>query len=82
MAQVIKMMEFQGEDQLDSLVIMLGTYDVSTASGTPEGRWEPLLVCLLNELKEKYRPRLVVLCTILQNPEVGTESWKWRSKML
>ena len=71
-AQVIKMMEFQGEDQLDSLVIMLGTYDVSTASGTPEGRWEPLLVCLLNELKEKYRPRLVVLCTILQNPEVGT----------
>ena len=71
-AQVIKMMEFQGEDHLDTLVIMLGTNDVSRAPVTPEGKWEPLLVCLLNELKEKYRPRLVVLCTIPQNQEVGT----------
>ena len=71
-AQVIKMMEFQGEDYLDTLVIMLGTNDVSRAPVTPEGKWEPLMVCLLNELKEKYRPRLVVLCTIPQNPMVGT----------
>ena len=71
-AQFIKMMEFQGEDQLDTLVIMLGTNDVSRAPVTPEGRSEPLLVCLLNELKEKYRPRLVVLSTIPQTPEVGT----------
>ena len=72
MAQVIKMMEFQAEDHLDSLMIMLGTNDVSRAPVTPEGKWESLLVCLLNELKEKYRPRLVVLCTIPQNPEMGT----------
>ena len=71
-AQIIKMMEFKGEDHLHTLVIMLGTNDVSRAPVTPEGKWEPLLVCLLNELKEKYRPRLVVLCTIPQNPEVGT----------
>ena len=71
-AQVIKMMEFQGEDHLDTLVIMLGTNDVSRAPVTPEGKWKPLLVGLLNELKEKYRPRLVVLCTIPQNPEMGT----------
>ena len=57
-AQVIKMMEFQSEDHLDTLVIMLGTNDVSRAPVTPESKWEPLLVCLLNELKEKYRPRL------------------------
>ena len=71
-AQVIKMIEFQSEDHLDTLVIMLGTNDVSRAPVTPESKWEPLLVCLLNELKEKYRPRLVVLCTIPQNPIVGT----------
>ena len=71
-AQVIKMMEFQGEDHLDTLVIMLRTNDVSRAPVTPESKWEPLVVCLLNELKEKYRPRLVVLCTIPQNPEMGT----------
>ena len=71
--QVIKMMEFQGENHLDTLAIMLGgIIDVSRAPVTPEGKWEPLMVCLLNELKEKYRPRLVVLCTIPQNPEVGT----------
>ena len=66
-AQVIKMMEFQGE-----LVMMLRNNDVSRAPVTPEGKWEPLLVCLLNELKQKYRPRLVVLCTLPQNSEVGT----------
>ena len=70
-AQVIKMMEFQSEDHLDALVIMLGTNDVSRAPVTPESKWEPLLVCLLNELKEKYRPKLVVLCTIPQNPLAG-----------
>ena len=72
MAQVIKMMEFQSEDYLDTLVIMLGTNDVSRAPVTPESKWEPLLVCLLNKLKEKYRPRLTGLCTIPQNPMVGT----------
>ena len=46
--QVIKMMEFQDEDHLDTLVIMLGTNDVSRVPVTPEGKWEPLLVCLLN----------------------------------
>ena len=71
-AQVMKMMEFQSEDHLDTLVILLGTNDVSRAPMTPDSKWEPLLVCLLNELKEKYRPRLVVLCTIPQNPLVGT----------
>ena len=71
-AQVIKMMEFQSEDHLDTLVIMLGTNDVSRAPVTPESKWEPLLVCLLNELKEKYRPGFVVLCTIPQNPLVST----------
>ena len=71
-AQVIKMMEFQSEDHLDTLIIMLGTNDVSRAPVTPESKWEPLLVCLLNELKEKYRPKLVILCTIPPNPLVGT----------
>ena len=71
-AQVMKIMEFQSEDYLDTLVIMLGTNDVSRAPVTLESKWEPLLVCLLNELKENYRPRLVVLCTIPQNPMVGT----------
>ena len=52
-AQVIKMMESQNEDQLDTLIVMLGTNDISRAPVTPESRWEPLVVGLLNELKEK-----------------------------
>ena len=71
-AHIIKMMEFQSEDHLDTLIIMLGTNDVSRAPVTPESKWEPLLVCLLNELKENYRPKLVMLCTIPPNPLVGT----------
>ena len=72
MAQVIKMMESQNEDQVDTLIVMLGTNDISRAPVTPESRWEPLAVCLLIELKEKYKSRLVVLCMIPQKPEVGT----------
>ena len=49
-------MEFQGEDHLDKIVMMIGINDVSRVPVTPEAKWEPLLVCLLNELKEKYRP--------------------------
>ena len=39
------MMEFQREDHLDMLMIMLGINDVSRAPVTPEGKWEPLLPC-------------------------------------
>ena len=70
-AQVIKMMESQSEDQMDTLIVMLGTNENSRAPVPPESRWESLVVCLLNELKEKYEPMLVVLCNIQQNPEVG-----------
>ena len=57
---------------MDTLVVILGTNYISRAPVTPESRWEPLVVCLLNELKEKHKPSLVVLCTIPQNPEVVT----------
>ena len=72
MPQAIKMMESQNENELDTLMVMLGTNDILRAPVTPEGRWEPLVVCLLNELKKKYKPRLVVLSTIPQNPELVT----------
>ena len=37
-AHVVKMMEFQCEDHLDTLVIILGTKDVSRAPVTPEAK--------------------------------------------
>ena len=52
-AQAMKLIEFQNEDQLDTMKVMLGTNEISTAPITPEGRWEPLVACLLNELKKK-----------------------------
>ena len=50
---------------------MIGTNDVSRNPLTPEAKWESLLIFLLNELKEKYRPRIVVLCTIPLNLDAG-----------
>ena len=69
---MIKMMELQKDDRFDTLILMIGTNDVSRNPVTPEEKWEPLLVCLLNELKEKYKPRLVALCTIPLNPDAGS----------
>ena len=63
MAKVIKIMELQDEDQLDTLLILIGTNDISRTLVAAETRWEPLLVCILKELKEKYKPRLVILST-------------------
>ena len=63
MAKVIKIMELQDEDQLDTLLILIGTNDISRTLVAAETRWEPLLVWILKELKEKYKPRLVILST-------------------
>ena len=71
-AQVIKMMELQNNDRVDTLIVMLRTNNVSGNPVTPEAKRESLMICLLNELKEKYRSRIVVLCTIPLNPEVGS----------
>ena len=51
-AQLIKMMELQNGDWVDTLILIIVTSDVSRNPVTPEAKWEPLLVCLLNELKE------------------------------
>ena len=61
-AQVIKMMELQN-DRADILTLIIGTNDVSRNPVTPEAKWESLLICLLNELREKYRPRIPSLLT-------------------
>ena len=72
MVQVIKMMELQIGDRVGTLTLMIGTNDDSRNPVTPEAKWEPLLICLLNELKEKYRSRIVCLCTIPLSPDAGS----------
>ena len=72
MAQVIKIMELQNNDRVDMLTAMTGTNNVSRNSVTFEAKGESLLICLLNELKEKYSLRIVVLCTIPLNPDAGS----------
>ena len=72
MAQVIKMMELQNNGWVDTLTLMIGTNDISRNPVTPEAKWESLLVCLLNELKDRYWPRIVALCTIPLNPDAGS----------
>ena len=67
-AQVIKIMKLQNDDRVDTLTLMIVTNDVSRNPVTLEAKWESLLTYLLNEQKEKYRPRIVVLCTISFNP--------------
>ena len=66
-AQVIKMMELHDEDELSTLII--GTKDISNVTFTPETSWGPFIVCLL---KDKKKPRLVVLCTVSLSSDVET----------
>ena len=71
-AQVIKVMELQNDDRVDTLTLMIGTNDVLRNLFTPEAKWDSLLICLLNELKKKYRRKIVLLCTIPFNPDAGS----------
>ena len=50
---------------------MTGTNEVSRNLVNPEVKWESLLICLLNKLKEKYRQGVVCLCTIPRNTDAG-----------
>ena len=50
---------------------MIETNAVSRNPVRPEAKWEPLLICLLNELKEKHRLRIVCSCTSPLNPGAG-----------
>ena len=72
LAQLIKIMDLQNDDTMETLILVIGTNDVSRNPVTPEVKWELLLVCVLNELKEKYRSRLVVLCTIPLSLDAGS----------
>ena len=38
-AQVIKMMELQNDDRVDTLTLMIGTNDVSSNPVSPEAKW-------------------------------------------
>ena len=73
-AQVIKMMELRNQDRVDTLTVMIGTNDVSNNPVSPEVKWESLLICLLNELKEKYRLR-IVMC--VPSPLIQTPGHQW-----
>ena len=45
-------MKLQNDYRVDTLIVMIGTNDVSRNPVTPEVKWESLLICLLTELKE------------------------------
>ena len=47
-----KRMKLQNDYRVDTLIVMIGTNDVSRNPVTPEVKWESLLICLLTELKE------------------------------
>ena len=51
---------------------MIGNNGVSRKPVTHKAKWESLLICLLDELNEKYRMSIVCLCTIPLNPDAGS----------
>ena len=69
---MIKMMEIQNDDRVDTLTLMIESNDLSSKPVTPEAKWESLLICLLNELQQKHIPRTVCLCAIPLNTNAGS----------
>ena len=54
-----------------TLILMIGQMMFRETQSAPKLKWEPLLVCLLNELKKQYRQRLMVMNIIRLNPDAG-----------
>ena len=65
------MTEFQGEEKVLTVIVMLGTNDNSRSPITHESKWDHLINCLLNELQEIVKSKILVLCSVLLKQEVG-----------
>ena len=63
-ALLYKMIELLNPGRIPSVMILIGTKNLSRSPESEEARWESMLVCLLTAIWLKFQCTVLTLCTI------------------
>ena len=66
-AQLYRMMELMNPGRIPSVMIQVGTNNISRSSDEEEALWESMMVCLFTTLWQKFNCAVLNVCTVPMN---------------
>ena len=66
-AQLYRMVELMNPGRIPSVMIQVGTNNISRSSDEEEALWESMMVCLLTNLWQKFNCAILTVCTVPMN---------------
>ena len=66
-AQLYRMVELMNPGWIPSVMILVGTNDISRGSDEQEALWESMMVCLFTTLWQKFNCAVLTVCTVPMN---------------
>ena len=73
-AQLYRMVELMNPGRIPSVMILVGTNDISRGSDEQEAQWESMMVCLFTTLWQKFSCAVLTVCTVPMNARNLTAS--------
>ena len=73
-AQLYRMVELMNPGRIPSVMILVGTNDISRGSDEQEALWESMMVCLFTTLWQKFSCAVLTVCTVPMNARSLTAS--------
>ena len=73
-AQLYRMVELMNPGRIPSVMILVGTNDISRGSDEQEALWESMMVCLFTTLWQKFSCAVLTVCTVPMNARNLTAS--------
>ena len=73
-AQLYRMVELMNPGRIPSVMILVGTNDISKGSDEQEAQWESMMVCLFTTLWQKFSCAVLTVCTVPMNARNLTAS--------
>ena len=66
-AQLYRMVELMNPGRIPSVMIQVGTNNISRSSDEEEALWESMMVCLFTTLWQKFNCAVLTVCTVPMN---------------
>ena len=73
-AQLYRMVELMNPGRIPSVMILVGTNDISRGSDEQEALWESMMACLFTTLWQKFSCAVLTVCTVPMNARNLTAS--------
>ena len=79
-AQLYRMVELMNPGRIPSVMIQVGTNNISRSSDEEEALWESMMVCLFNTLWQKFNCAVLTVCTVPMNTRSLTAAGRRHSE--